>query len=104
MKLYKTKLGRIYNFIKNEGKLERWDIVKILPLTHKDGLTLTIPDNPYGKYVGQLGIVVGIDYTKKYYIFGVKFEDGKTFDFKLKELEKIQPENPLRYKKLNIEY
>ena len=31
MKLYKTKLGRIYNFIKNKGKLERRDIVKIIP-------------------------------------------------------------------------
>ena len=104
MKIYKSKLMKTINFIKNEGKFERGDMVRILPLTNNDGFTFTSTDNKYQKYIGQLGIVVGIDYTKKDYIVNVKFEDGKTFDFKIKELEKMQPENPIRYKKLNIEY
>lgn len=99
MKLYKTKIGRIFNFIKNEGKFEYGDMVKILPL--KDDLGI---ENFYAKYIGLLGIVTSIDYTKKDFIFGVKFEDGNKIDFKANELEKILPENPTRYKKLNIEY
>lgn len=97
--LYKTKIGRIFNFIKNEGKFEYGDMVKILPL--KDGLGT---ENFYAKYVGLLGIITSIDYTRKDFIFGVKFEDGNRINFKSSELEKITPENPLRYKKLNIEY
>lgn len=52
MKIYKNKLMRVINFIKNEGK----------------------------------------------------FENGDHIDFKASELEKIQPEDLVRYKKLNIEY
>lgn len=99
MKRYKTKLGRIFNFIKNEGKFEFGDMVKVLPLKADLG-----EENFYAKYSGLLGIVTSISYDKKDYIFGVKFEDGNRIDFKANELEKIQPENPLRYKKLKIDY
>lgn len=99
MKRYKTKLGRIINFIKNEDKFEFGDMVKILPLNKDLGI-----ENYYTKYIGLLGIVTSISYDKRDYVFGVKFEDGNRIDFKASELEKIQSENPLRYKKLNIEY
>lgn len=99
MKIYKRKIKRIINFIKNEGKFERGDMVKIISVKDNPGY-----DNFYEKYVGQYGIVTGIDYAKKNYIIEVKFEDKNKIDFKIKELEKIQPENPIRYKKMNIEY
>ena len=99
MKRYKTKIGRIFNFIKNESKFEFGDMVKVLPLKVDLG-----EENFYAKYSGLLGIVTSISYDKKDYIFGVKFEDGNRIDFKASELEKIQPENPLRYKKLKIDY
>ena len=99
MKIYKSKIMKIINFIKNEGKFEFGDMVKIKELKKDLG-----EDNFYAKYQGQLGIVTSISYNKKDFIFGVKFEDGNHIDFKASELEKIQPEDPLRYKKLNIEY
>lgn len=99
MKRYKSKLMRVINFIKNEGKFEFGDMVKVKELKEELGL-----ENFYTKYQGLLGIVTSISYDKKDYIFGVKFEDGIRIDFKANELEKIQPENPIRYKKLNIEY
>lgn len=99
MKRYKTKLGRIINFIKNENKFEFGDMVRILPLNKDLGI-----ENFYAKYIGLLGIVTSISYDKKDCVFGVKFEDGNRIDFRANELEKIQPENPLRYKKLNIKY
>lgn len=99
MKRYRNKLMKIVNFIKNEGKFEFGDMVKIKKL--KDDLG---EDNFYAKYQGQMGIVTSISYDKKDYIFGVKFEDGNRIDFKSNELEKIQYDNPIRYKKLNIEY
>ena len=99
MKIYKSKIMKIINFIKNEGKFEFGDMVRILPLKKDFG-----EDNFYTKYEGTLGIITSISYDKKDYVFGVKFEDGNRIDFRADELEKIQPENPLRYKKLNIEY
>lgn len=99
MKTYKRKIMKIINFIKNEGKFEFGDMVKIRELKKDQG-----KDNFYCKYEGQLGIVTSISYDKKDYIFGVKFEDGKRFDFRSSELEKIQEENPIRYKKLKIDY
>lgn len=99
MKRYKSKLMRVINFIKNENKFEFGDMVKVKELKKDLGL-----ENFYTKYQGELGIVTSISYDKKDYIFGVKFEDGLRVDFKANELEKIQPENPIRYKKLNIEY
>lgn len=99
MKIYKSKIMKIINFIKNEGKFEFGDMVKIRELKKDLG-----KDNFYCKYEGQLGIVTSISYDKKDFIFGVKFEDGKRFDFRSSELEKIQPENPIRYKKLKIDY
>lgn len=99
MKTYKSKIMKIINFIKNEGKFEFGDMVKIRELKKDLG-----KDNFYCKYEGQLGIVTSISYDKKDYIFGVKFEDGKRFDFRSSELEKIQEENPIRYKKLKIDY
>lgn len=99
LKLYKTKIGRIFNFIKNEGKFEFGDMVKVLPLKSDLG-----EENFYAKYEGLLGIVTSISYFKKDFVFGVKFEDGNRIDFRANELEKILPDNPIRYKKLNIEY
>ena len=99
MKIYKSKLMRVINFIRNEGKFEYGDMVRVKELKSDLGT-----ENFYAKYQGQLGIVVSITYSKKDFIFGVKFEDGNHIDFKASELEKIQPEDPLRYKKLNIEY
>lgn len=98
MKIYKSKIMKIINFIKNEGKFEFGDMVKIKELKNQR------KDRFYCKYQGQIGIVTSISYDKKDYIFGVKFEDGKRFDFRSSELEKIQPENPIRYKKLKIDY
>lgn len=99
MKRYKSKIMKTINFIKNEGKFEFGDMVRVLPLKEDLG-----EENFYTKYVGLLGIVTSISYDKKDYIFGVKFEDGNHIDFKADELEKIEPENPLRYKKLKIQY
>ena len=98
MKTYKSKIMKIINFIKNEGKFEFGDMVKIKELKNLG------KDSCYSKYQGQLGIVTSISYDKKDFIFGVKFEDGKRFDFRSSELEKIQAENPIRYKKLKIDY
>lgn len=95
MKIYKSKIMKAINFIKNEGKFERGDMVRVT------GVDL---GTKYAKYYHQYGIVVSIDYTKKDYIVSVKFEDGKVYDFKCNELTRITPENPIRYKKLNIEY
>lgn len=99
MKIYKSKLMRVINFIRNEGKFEYGDMVRVKELKSDLGT-----ENFYVKYQGQLGIVTSISYDKKDFIFGVKFEDGSDIDFRAGELEKIQPEDPLRYKKLNIEY
>lgn len=97
MKIYKNKLERIINFIKNEGKFEFGDIVKIKNI--KDDLGT---ENFYAKYIGKIGVVTSISYFKKDYIFGVKFEDKARIDFKANELEKIDPYSI--YGKLNIEY
>lgn len=99
MKIYKSKIMKIINFIKNEGKFEFGDMVRIKELKKDLG-----KENFYAKYQGQLGIVTSISYNKKDFVFGVKFEDGNRFDFRGSELEKIQPENPIRYKKLKIDY
>ena len=99
MKIYKIKLMKVINFIKNEGKFEFGDMARVLPLKKDLG-----EENFYTKCVGLFGIVTSISYDKKDYIFGVKFEDGNRIDFKADELEKIGAENPLRYKELNIQY
>lgn len=99
MKIYKSRLMRVINFIKNEGKFEYGDMVRVKELKSDLGI-----EDFYTKYEGQLGIITSISYNKKDFIFGVKFEDGNHIYFKASELEKIQPEDPLRYKKLNIEY
>lgn len=99
MKIYKSKMMKVINFIKNEGKFEFGDMVRVKELEKDLG-----EENFYVKYQGQLGIVTSISYDKKDYMFGVKFEDGNRIDFKSNELEKIQPENPIRYKKLKIDY
>ena len=90
---------RVINFIKNEGKFEYGDMVRVTELKSDLGI-----ENFYTKDQGQLGIVTSISYNKKDFIFGIKFEDGNHVDFRASELEKIQPEDPIRYKKLNIEY
>lgn len=81
MKIYKSKLKRIINFIKNEGKFKRTDYVKVIKNTSKYA--------DYNKYIGQNAIVTNIDYTKKDYIIGLKFLDGKNLDFKIDEIEKL---------------
>lgn len=99
MKTYKSKLMRVINFIRNENKFEYGDMVRVKELKSNLGI-----EDFYTKYEKHLGIVTSISYNKKDFIFGVKFEDGNHIDFKASELEKIQPEDPVRYKKLNIEY
>lgn len=80
MKIYKTKIGRIFNFIKNEGKFNRTDYVRVLKNTSKY--------KEYDKYVGQNAIVTNVHYDKKDYVVGLKFLDGQDIDFKICELEK----------------
>ena len=75
MKIYKSKLARIINFIKNEGKFKRTDYVKV--------------KINYKNYMGQKAIVTNIDYDKKDYIVGIKFLDGENFDFRIDEIEKL---------------
>ena len=87
MKIYKSKLMRVINFIKNEGKFEYGDTVRVKELKSDLGI-----EDCYAKYEGQLGIVTSISYDKKDFIFGVKFEDGSHIDCKASELEKIQIE------------
>ena len=94
MKIYKSKVMRIINFAKNEGKFERGDMVRV----HN------VLDKKYKKYNDKLGYIVNIDYSKKECMFEVKFEDKKEFGFNENELVKINYDNPIRYKKLDIEY
>lgn len=99
MKRYKNKFMRVINFIKNEGKFEFGDMVRVKQLKQDFGT-----ENFYCKYIGKLGILTSISYDKKKYLFGVKFEDGNRIDFSADELEKIKADNPIRYKALNIQY
>ena len=93
MKIYKRKLMRVINFIKNEGKFDYGDMVRV----HN------VLDKKYRKYNNKLGYIVNVNYSKKEYMFTVKFEDKQQFDFCEKELTKIDYDNPLCYRKLNIE-
>ena len=81
MKLYKTKLGKIINFIKNEGKFEYGNQVQVMKNTSKY--------DKYDKYVNQYGIVRNIDYSKKEFMVEVKFADGHMYGFNPDELIKI---------------
>mgnify|MGYP003374765482 CR=1 FL=1 len=99
MRRYKNKFMKVINFIRNEGKFEYGDMVKIKQLKDELGV-----ENYYTNYEGKLGIITSVSYDKKDYIFGVKFEDGNHIDFKASEPEKIEADNPIRYKKLSIEY
>ena len=80
MNLYKTKLGKVINFIKNEGKFQRADLVQVL----KNNSNY----EKYGKYVEQFAVVTDVNYTKKDYMVGLKFLDGEGFYFKPNELRK----------------
>lgn len=80
MKLYKTKLGKIINFARNEGKLQRADLVQVLK-----------NDSNYSQYdscVGKYAVVTDINYDKKDYIVGLKFANGESGYFKVNELRK----------------
>lgn len=80
MNLHKTKLGRIVNFIKNDGKFKRADLVQVLK-----------NDSNYSQYdswVGKYAIVTDINYDKKDYIVGLKFTNGESGYFKVDELRK----------------
>lgn len=96
MKLYKTKLGRIFNFIKNEGKFEYGNQVQVMKNTSKY--------EKYNKYINQYGIIRNIDYSKKEYMFEVKFADGNMYGFNSNELRKISDDeyfkNYNKYKKI----
>ena len=93
MKIYKNKIAKIINFIKNEGKFDRTDFV------------IVIANNTdlagYTQYIGKKGIVTNIDYTKNYCV-GVKFENGQTVDFMPQELKKLSYKEEMseEYKKL----
>lgn len=99
MKIYKSKIMKVINFIKNEGKFEFGDMVRVKELKKDLG-----EDNFYAKYQGQLGIVTSISYNKKDFVFGVKFEDGNRIDFRSNELEKLSLENQIKYRNLKIDY
>lgn len=99
MKIYKSKIMKVINFIKNEGKFEFGDIVRVKELKKDLG-----EENFYAKYQGQLGIVTSISYDKKDFVFGVKFEDGNRIDFRSNELEKLSLENQIKYRNLKIDY
>lgn len=90
---------KVINFIKNEGKFEFGDMVRVKELKKDLG-----EDNFYAKYQGQLGIVTSISYNKKGFVFGVKFEDGNRIDFRSNELEKLSLENQIKYRNLKIDY
>ena len=81
MRLYKTKLGRIINFIKNENKFEYGNQVQVMKNTSKY--------DKYDKYINQYGIVKNIDYSKKEFMIEVKFADGQIYGFNPDELRKI---------------
>ena len=98
MKIYKSKIMKVINFIKNEGKFEFGDMVRVKELKKDLG-----EENFYAKYQGQLGIVTSISYNKKDFVFGVKFEDGNRIDFR-SELEKLSLENQIKYRNLKIDY
>lgn len=99
MKIYKSKIMKVINFIKNEGKFEFGDMVRVKELKKDLG-----EENFYAKYQGQLGIVTSISYDKKDFLFGVKFEDGNRIDFRSSELEKLSLENQIKYRNLKIDY
>lgn len=80
MKTFKTKIGRIINFIKNEGKFQRADLVEVQNNFSQNEI--------YDKYIGQKAIVTNIDYSKKDNIVGLKFLDGENFDYEPRELRK----------------
>ena len=82
MKLYKTKLGRIINFIKNESKFKYGTQVQVLKNTSQY--------SKYDKYINQYGIVRNIDYSKKEYMIEVKFADGQMYGFNPNELRIIK--------------
>lgn len=99
MKIYKSKIMKVINFIKNEGKFEFGDMVRVKELKKDLG-----EENFYAKYQGQLGIVTSISYNKKDFVFGVKFKDGNRIDFRSSELEKLSLENQIKYRNLKIDY
>ncbi len=80
MKMYKTKIGRLLNFIKNENKLKRSDLVEIL--------TNNSSYKKYDKYVGQYAVVTSINFDKKQCQVEVKLLDGSNLGFDYKELRK----------------
>ena len=94
MKIYKSKLGRIINFIKNEGKFKRTDYVKVIKNNSKY--------LSYNSYLGQRAIVTNIDYEKRDFIVGLKFLDGNNLDFRIDEIEKLDIDEQYSedYKKL----
>ena len=81
MKQYKTKLGRILNFILNENKFRYGDYVEVIKNNSKY--------EKYDKYINKYGIIRNIDYSKKKCMFEVKFEDGNMYGFDSDELRKI---------------
>lgn len=81
MKLYKTKLGRTINFIRNEHKFKRGDIVEVI----RNDSDYTC----YDKYIGQLGIVAAMDYSKKGNVVSLKFLDGEIYDWVPNEIKKL---------------
>lgn len=81
MKIYKRKIERIINFIKNENKFKRTDYVKVIKNSSKN--------LDYNNYIGKRAIVTNINYDKKDYIVGLKFQNGINLDFKIDEIEKL---------------
>lgn len=83
MKIYKSKLKKIINFIRYESKFKRGDIVKIKKLTDNKNYDF------YKKYIGKYGKVVCLNFAYKDFIVEVAFENDVGLNFKPDEIEKI---------------
>ena len=96
----------IFNFDINEYVIETQYEKKMLLLGEytTEERALEVLDENYKAYNNKFGYIVNIDYSKKEYMFEVKFEDKQKIGFNENELTKIDCNNPIRYKKLDIEY
>lgn len=81
----KSKLKRLINFLKYNGKFVRSDYVVFKPILNNGKES----KQKYIKYANQKGIVTNVDFTQNDYIVGVKFDDGFEFNCKIEELEKL---------------
>lgn len=86
-RVIKSKIGRIINFIKIEGKFKRADIVQIL--------NNTSDKKEYDKYIGKFGIVTDIDYSDRNKPIGIKFKTGVNLCYGVDEIKKLSAEEEM---------